>query len=494
MGRSSLSNSRTYVVGFICIWLGLLAVGREKMLRDPGTFWHTVVGEDILTTMSLPRADGYSFTCLGHPWIAQQWLGEIGMAVVHRVAGLDGLLAVAAGIIAMVYAGVGARLRQAEIRAPVVGVVLMLLLAASAFHFFPRPHLGTLAGMYLCYSMLGDVESGRARWSRLLWLPVVMVVWTNVHGGALGGLATILFVLIGWLVRPMDGRSTIMVGVAAACCIVAVLVNPYGAALPALWVGLMGSIVLPQLMIEHAPLKLLSADGVMVVALAGVYLVVLARSWPANRRVTWLIPLVWLVMTLSRVRHGPLFAITAGIAIAEMAPFARLGGLMEPGKRDRGWWGAIAGLRVAPCGLMLLVLLVQRAGLPVPVVGKGWARPPADYWPIETTEALASLARESPGRVRLFNDMLFGGYLIYRAPWLPVYLDDRCELYGDQGLLTYTRACADPAYFDAIAAYENLDAALVIARTTLDAHLASSAGWRRLASDHASSLYVRTRG
>ncbi len=494
MGRSSHTNSRAYVVGFICIWLGLLAVGREKMLRDPGTFWHTIVGEDILTTRSLPRTDGYSFTCEGHPWIAQQWLGEIGMAVVHRVAGLDGLLAVAAGIIAMVYGGIGGRLHRAGLRAPVIGILLMLSLAASAFHFFPRPHLGTLVGMYLCYSVLCDVESGHARWSRLLWLPVVMVVWTNVHGGALGGLATILIVLFGWLVRPMDGRSTIMVGVAAVCCIIAVLVNPYGAALPALWLGLMGSKVLPQLMIEHAPLEVMSSDGLMVIVLAGAYLFTLARAWPTNRRVTWLIPLVWLVMTYSRVRHGPLFAITAGIAIADMAPFAKLGGLLELRKLDRAWWGAIAGLRATPCALVLLALLVQRAGLAVPVVGKGWARPPADYWPIETTEALASLARETPGRVRLFNDMLFGGYLIYHAPWLPVYLDDRCELYGDQGLLTYTRACADPAFFEAMAAYENLDAALVIARTTLDAHLASSAGWSRLASDHASSLYVRTRG
>ena len=252
--------------------------------------------------------------------------------------------------------------------------------------------------------------------------------------------------------------------------------------------------VLPQLMIEHAPLEVMSSDGLMVIVLAGAYLFTLARAWPTNRRVTWLIPLVWLVMTYSRVRHGPLFAITAGIAIADMAPFAKLGGLLELRKLDRAWWGAIAGLRATPCALVLLALLVQRAGLAVPVVGKGWARPPADYWPIETTEALASLARETPGRVRLFNDMLFGGYLIYHAPWLPVYLDDRCELYGDQGLLTYTRACADPAFFEAMAAYENLDAALVIARTTLDAHLASSAGWSRLASDHASSLYVRTRG
>jgi len=53
--------------------------GREKMLRDPGTLWHTVVGEQVLRTGALPRTDSFSYTCQGQPWLAQQWLGECAM-------------------------------------------------------------------------------------------------------------------------------------------------------------------------------------------------------------------------------------------------------------------------------------------------------------------------------------------------------------------------------------------------------------------------------
>lgn len=497
MGESQKTSGRMYLGLFLSIWLGLSAVGRERMLRDPGTFWHTVVGDRILASGTVPSSDEFSSTCGGQRWFAQQWLGEVMMSLVHHIGGLDGLLTATAILIAMIYAGIGARLREAGLSPPVCIVLTMLALAASAYHFFPRPHLGTLVGIYLCYSILCDVDSGRAPWARMLLLPVVMVLWTNIHGGALGGVLTVLLVSSGWLVsswfgvvgKKLTARQVVIVGTMAGGCVAAMLVNPYGAALPALWIGLMGSDVLPKLMIEHAPLELLSVDGVMVGMVATAYGVHLIRAWPTERRVTWLVPLVWLVMSVSRVRHGPLFAITATLAIAEMAPYARLGSLVEAFRREAvharilrsGWtWPALA---------ILAALGLQGAGVGAPVVGRGWARPPKGYWPTQTVEVLASRARS--GNPRLFNDMLFGGYLIYHAPEVLVYLDDRCELYGDSGLRNYARACEDPAYFDAMAHYEGIDTALVIANTTLDGHLARSPAWVRVAGDDASSLYSR---
>ncbi len=487
-----------YLGLFLSIWLGLSAVGRERMLRDPGTFWHTVVGDRILAAGTVPTQDEFSSTCGGQRWFAQQWLGEVVMSLVHRIGGLDGLLTGTAILIAMIYAGIGARLREAGLSAPVCIVLTMLALAASAYHFFPRPHLGTLAGIYLCYSILCDVDSGHAPWARALVLPVVMVFWTNIHGGAMGGVLTVLVVSAGWLAsswfrvagKKLTSRQVVMVGVMAGGCVAAVLVNPYGAALPALWIGLMGSDVLPRLMIEHAPLELLSVDGLMVGLVATAYGVILVRAWPSKRRVTWLVPLVWLVMAVSRVRHGPLFAITATLAIAEMAPYARLGSLVEAFRRETVREGMMRNRGVWPALALFGALVMQGAGVEAPVVGHGWARPPKGYWPTQTVEALASRARS--GNPRVFNDMLFGGYLIYHTPEVPVYLDDRCELYGDSGLWNYARACADPAYFDAMAHYEGIDTALVIANTMLDGHLARSPAWVRVAGDIASSLYARS--
>ena len=50
---------------------------------------------------------------------------------------------------------------------------------------------------------------------------------------------------------------------------------------------------------------------------------------------------------------------------------------------------------------------------------------------------------------RIFNDLNFGGFLIYHAPRLRVFVDDRCSLYGGEFLGAYDRARReDPAQID----------------------------------------------
>jgi len=63
--------------------------------------------------------------------------------------------------------------------------------------------------------------------------------------------------------------------VVATLSFAAVLVNPYGPALPRVWIGLMGSQVLPRLIIEHAPTRLASIEGAMILSLG-------ESIWPSS--------------------------------------------------------------------------------------------------------------------------------------------------------------------------------------------------------------------
>src|SRR5262245_24501365 len=132
MDKTAHSDDRRLrAVVFLVVWIALLGLGREKMMRDPGTLWHTVVGDRILSTHEVPRTDWLSYTEAGRPWIAQQWLAECAMAVIHCAAGLDGLLLAAATIIACVFASLAARLSRAGLPWPLVALGLMLVAGAS---------------------------------------------------------------------------------------------------------------------------------------------------------------------------------------------------------------------------------------------------------------------------------------------------------------------------------------------------------------------------
>src|SRR5262249_18437028 len=154
----------------------------------------------------------------------------------------------------------------------------------------------------------------------------------------------------------------------------------------------------------------------------------------------WLLPLAWLCMAFAHRRHAPLFAITAGLAFADLFPQTRWAhwlarnrpayfqppiprdGMLVAGSRKRLWR-----LIVLPAALVGSAIVLQIAKVPFPILGYGWARLNPGHWPVALQEQLEGYEYTVPGGTPIFNDMLFGGYLIYYAPGFRVFVDDRCE-------------------------------------------------------------------
>lgn len=493
---------RSFAGCFLILWGGLLIVGRERMLRDPGTLWHTVVGEQMLASRQWITTDSFSFTFGGKPWIAQQWLAECAMALVHRAAGLDGLLLGAVTILAATFAWIFGRLRRAGLRTPMAIATVALVIAASSYHFLPRPHLVTIALSAWTLSLLADVESGRrsSRW--LFVLPPVMVIWTNLHGGALAGLAITAMVLTAWTLSAFRHRHERSVAVSPMRClsvilliVLAVLVNPYGVEMLRVWLALSMSSVLPRIINEHGPTAILGTEGLSLTALGIVYLIILSGCIGRKIRATWLIPLFWLPLAFLRVRHGPIFAVTTAVAIAEMLPYCR----WRERLLSRDQWDVRSpnrGRRRAPwlvgCGSVVAVsFALQSLGLHVPVVGAGWARLDSAYWPVDATNAARDYLKTNSTGGRVFNDLLFGGYLISELPAARVYIDDRCELYGDGFLLHYVDLLRNPEHFEQESVARRIDLAMVRPGSRMAVYLASSPAWRALHQDSTAELFAR---
>lgn len=490
---------------FLVLWLLLLAGGRSRFLRDPGTFWHTVVGEQMLREHRLIYQDEFSFTFAGHPWSPHQWLGECVMAALYSLDGLDTLLLATVTVLAALYTWLAARLIRAGLHWTLASVVVALALAASSSHFHIRPHIGTIVGMAVTVAFLTDFDSGRIGVGRLFLLVPVYLLWTNIHGGMLGGLATMVIAIAGWAVArllrlpsPLTGYRTLLpLGLLVALCALTALVNPYGTRMPQIWMGIMDSSVLPQIIREHAPLDLTKPDGLAVLAFAGVYGFVLVGVLPACPRVSWLLPLVWLYLGCTRVRHAPLFAVTATVAIADMMPHTRWARALARSGSDLFQFPVAARPRrwdirpaLLPICVVTVAFVLQQAGVAAPVIGHGWARLDPAYWPVE---AVAHLQPESGGRP-VFNEYLFGGFLIRYAPGCRVFVDDRCELYGDRWLSEYVRAEeSDTASYvrDCERRYAPFDRALTRTGSRFDRYFASAPDWKAVARGEGGTLYER---
>lgn len=457
MIRPGLRDRRLAEVAFFVVLLaGLLAAGRSGFFHDPGTFWHTVVGERILSMRTFPDSDAFSFTFAGKPWVPYEWLGECLMAVLHRWGGFDALLLASAVLLAGLYAWAAGRLVRGGLHGSLALVLTALAVAASSSHFHARPHLGTIVLLGLLVALLCDFEAGRIGLGRLAWLVPGFVLWTNLHGGMLGGLGTLALAAAAWILLWLlagkgpvqSARQAIFLTLLVAACGLTAFINPYGTRLPRTWLEIMEAAALPRIIQEHAPLDPGRPDGWIVLAFGVVYGFALAGVWPVRPRVTWLLPFVWLYLTGHRVRHAPLYSVTALVALADLLPYTRWARWLArpgsdlfrfpPSNEAVPRWNATALLM--PLTALLIGVGVQRLGLPLLGLGTRWARLDAAEWPTELLPELARYENSRPGGTPIFNEYALGGFLIYYSPGYRVFVDDRCELYGGRWLEDYVRA------------------------------------------------------
>jgi hypothetical protein len=236
----------------------------------------------------------------------------------------------------------------------------------------------------------------------------------------------------------------------------------------------------------------------MVLLLGVVYAAALVGVLPKRPRVTWLIPLVWLGLTFTSIRHGPLFAVVAALALADMYPHIRwVSWLARRGSmafRLRPAPPAAWDVRPAavPLALVTAAVLLQLAGVACPVLGRGWATPDPRSSPLALLPAIKDGVAARPEGRPIFNDMLFGGFLIYYAPEMRVFIDDRCELYGDRRLEDFADAQEHhPERIEKWADEYRFDRALVLPGSGFDRYLSDADGWRRVDGAANAVLYRR---
>jgi hypothetical protein len=493
-------------VAFVIVWLLLLAAGRSAFFKDPGTFWHTTTGELVLKDGFI-RADPYTFTFAGTWWVPYQWLGEVGMALAHRVGGFDTQLLGAVTILAAVFAWLAARLVRTGLHPILAGSVIALTLAAAGSHFHVRPHVFTLAAMTLVAVLLVETDAARPRLNRLVWLVPLCIVWTNVHGGVLGGIGTIVIAFAGWVLfwklkRPSPVTSWKQAGLLAliaAGCALGTLASPYGLDMLKTWNVIMGAPELREIIVEHRPLDVTMPSAWPVLGLALVYLFVLYGTKRRAVRVSWLLPLVWLVLTFSRCRHASIFAVTAVVVITAMWKHtswalwlaARRPDFYQPGSAEsRPWWANVW----LPAACVLIAFTLQVARVPVPVIGSDWAKHDPQQWPVGVLDALKQHEPKPGEPNKLFNaGYIDGGFVIYHAPGYKVFVDDRCEVFGGPWLKDFVAAQADPA--PALAKWEPqygpFDYALTRTGTPFDDWFQGHPAWQVVKVTPTATFYKR---
>ncbi len=377
---------------------------------DNDLWGHVLFGRHFLAQGAVGRVDTCSYTAAGQPWVNHEWLSQVILGAVYEWAGSPGLVCLKFAVATATFLLLFGMIRRRADAPYIWGGVGLLAIAVLARGFAIRPQIFTYGGAALTLWLIDRHRTGHRR---ALWLlPLLFVVWVNMHGGFILGLGILGLFACADLLRSAGRASQPWAALIAS--IAATALNPYG---PRLLLYVWNELSRAHPITEWqraAPTD--AAQFVFFAMLAALVLTLpLRRHWREGGWETLLAVAVG-VLAIRHQRHTPVFALCAAAPLATQLEHAKqwLTGrssfaLSVPAQRSiAAALGALALLQ-----LSLTATRLWRDGLQV-------VFDPRDY-PVTAIGAL-----EQTGTLNLAVPLDWGEYVLwFLAPQLKVSLDGR---------------------------------------------------------------------
>lgn len=511
-GRAPLMAG-TILLALIAVLLCLIPKPENDL------FFELRIGSDILHSHALPRFDTYSWTEWGTRWDVPEWLAFVLYALAFRAGGFFGTWLLLAALTVATAWTVWFFLTRRLGAAPAFGLTTLMLLALSGC-LQERPYAFTYLLLAVSVILLTQARDSRLR--RLLWLPPLCVVWTNLHQGvtaliglllvsALGDAATAGWIRLKsarttsdllsasaeeWDARDREAadlwrsyarRAWLVLGTALAC-FGAGMVSPYGRRVYwNVFITLRNHNLMANVT-EWNPattLPLVQLEPFLAVAIITFGALALSHR---RSLADCLVVVALFIEAILHARGIPLFAVGSMAIVGTHGASAagqiqRHFGISLTLTAHRRLLSAFALVLVGAIALVSFASLrraVGPRGDSPAGIGEAVAREPS--YP---ADACAFMDREGfPAHLRLLNDFETGGYLMWRLPREPVFVDGRLDVYVGRtfdDMLTLSRNPGSPTWAALVQRYD-FDCVLTTSRRQADA-FAADPRWQLVYAD-----------
>jgi hypothetical protein len=470
-----------------------------KLLADAGIGWHIRTGQHILATHAIPRVDPFS-SQLHKPWIAWEWLYDVIVGRMEISAGLNGVVWFTTIVIAAVFAATFRLLIRRGTNILVALVLVLLAIAASMIHFLARPHVLSWLFALISFWILDSMDSYRdqvPRW-RVWLLPLLMLIWVNVHGGFLLGFVLLAIFWLGslWtsfrlkesrieesLEKIAAGKRARQLAVVGVASLLASFANPYGWRLH----EHIYSYLRDRFLMDHIDeFQSPNFHGVAQRCFLVLLLIVIAALATQRRklRLTSILLVLFAVYAgLYASRNIPIAAILLVLIIGPMLPGI---GLTRFAQRMRSVDSALRGhLWPIVAGLVTLLIAVNGGR----VASGQWMDAHFDFNRMPVA-AVTFLGTQGQGPV--LSPDFWGGYVIYRLyPYAPVVVDDRHDFYGPEFLKSYLQIIHVGKGWNEFLQEQGAAYVLLPRHYALAGVLEKTSGWRSIYADDVAIIFAR---
>jgi hypothetical protein len=436
--------------------------------------WHLRTGQLIFETHAIPYSDPFSYTFAGQRWITHEWLSELLLYTAYRFGGYAAVIAVFGLIGAAAY-----WLAFYRAEGPLYSCLPVLALAVWAAHptFLVRPQVFTLF-LFSLFCFLLETHRRTSDWRPLVALPLLTILWVNLHGGYIIGPAVIGLFLAGYVLDAMADASArqklgiraAQLGAALLASLAVVPINPNGFRLYTYPFETLSSPTQQTLLTEWQPPSPTHFLFFPFFLLVGLCVLALPLRRKTLRPGEILFVTFFAVAALHSMRHMALFSV-ASIPL-------------------------LSGWRLAPLPWRIPQLLRYAAFVVLVLLcGWRWRASMAGAATFEHTrfpaDAVAFL-RSNPPAGRIFNAYAFGGYLVWRLyPEYRVYMDGRADLYGDAFLARFNELYQGETDPQPEFLRRDIRTAMVEPGAPIDRLLSFTRGWHKVYQDSVAIIYMR---
>lgn len=477
-----------FVIPFLC----LSFYPENGLLNDGDTGYHIRAGEFILDTLSIPRQDIFSLHSPPIPWTAHEWLSEVIMALIHRSFGLTGVVIFFSFLISLVYYLLFITNWTGKDNIVFAVLVMLLVMVSSTLHWLARPHIFSQIFFVVWYFILNSYQYRDKRY--LYLLPLMMLLWVNLHGGFIAGFILLGVYLVGNIVqsfhsdaekRNSSRKRTVTLASITVLCLLASLINPYGYHILLFPFNLVSN----RYLMDHVS-EFISPNFHEIMPFKYLLLLMIALFAVSRERldtIELLLILIFTNMALYSARHIPLFSIIAMPIILRRGEAILKGrnGVFSDFLKARS--EAISSVDKTATGYVWPIV-----GVLIVIYFAAYGGVEYKFDPKKKPVAAVEFLKREHIRGNMFNNDEFGDYIIYAAwPDYRVFFDGRSDMYGTEKLKEYFKVTQIGQGWEKVLEKYDINWIIFDSNSMLSRVLIENKKWRLIYSDKVANIFVR---
>ncbi len=413
---------------FVSVFIAVLFLGPIMLNLDGDLPRHLLTGKFILETKTVPSTEPFAYPYQGKPYVSHEWLADVIFYLVYKYTRLAGIAILSALLLATTFCILYTYTSSiSELRFPTL-ILVIWGAAATSLNWVTRPHLISMLFLTICLIWLDKLV--REEKKIKLWLfPLLMLIWSNMHGEFIAGMLAMLAYLVGWIwdylftkepAKKSIGKNLFF---ATGLSFLASLINPAGFGPWKTLIGFVNNSYLMSRMYEARPPDFSQPEFMVLLGLLAFSIFILAiKKYKISTSQAFLLA-GFSAMSLMAGRNVHLYGIVAPFVLAgavsqdhKFVLLHRLENSIRSAERNlRGIvWPLIA----------IAASILALSGKPAQ---KLYNFDP-NIFPVNATKWIMM----NPQQGNMFNDLNWGGYLaLHLWPEQSVFVDSMADTTGE---------------------------------------------------------------